>query len=86
MKNLLKCQKNDYTTGNLLDFLYHQNYYKLIGIDSSRQTNGNILQQINFVGKLEQDDGATIFVVERGSIIDFSVRGFWLFFRSGFEF
>ena len=61
MKNLLKCQKNDYTTGNLLDFLYHQNYYKLIGIDSSRQTNGNILQQINFVGKLEQDDGATIF-------------------------
>ena len=44
--------KNDYTTGNLLDFLHHQNYYKLIGIDSSRQTNGNILQQINFVGKL----------------------------------
>ena len=79
--------KNDHTTGNLLDFLYHQNYYKLIGIDSSSQTNGNILQQINFVGKLEEDDSATIFfVVERGSIIGFSVLGFWLFFRSDFEF
>ena len=24
---------NDYTSGNLLDFSYYQNYYKLIGID-----------------------------------------------------
>ena len=24
---------NDYTTGNLLNFLCHQNYYKLIDID-----------------------------------------------------
>ena len=24
---------NDYATGNLLNFLCHQNYYKLIGID-----------------------------------------------------
>ena len=28
---------NDYTTENLLDYLYHQKYYKLIGIDLSRQ-------------------------------------------------
>ena len=34
MKIILKCQE-DYTTGNLLDYLYHQNYYKLIGIDLS---------------------------------------------------
>ena len=27
---------DDYTTGNLLDFSYHQNYYKLIGIYLSR--------------------------------------------------
>ena len=25
-----------YTIGNLLDYLYHQYYYKLIGIDLSR--------------------------------------------------
>ena len=31
MKNLSKCQKkDDYTTGNLLDYLHHQNYYKLM--------------------------------------------------------
>ena len=54
MKSLMKCQKNgDYTTGNLIHYLYHQKYYKFIGIDLSRQTNKSILQQINFVGKLE---------------------------------
>ena len=29
-------RNDDYTTSNLLDFLYHQNYCKLIGIDLSR--------------------------------------------------
>ena len=49
MKNLSKCQKNnDYTTGSLLYCSYHLNYYKLIGIDKSRQTNKSILQEINF--------------------------------------
>ena len=32
MRNLLKYQK---TRGRLLDYLYHQKYYKLIGIDVS---------------------------------------------------
>ena len=44
-------KNNDYTTGNLLDYVYHQNYYKLIDIDLSRQTNKNIPQQINFTEK-----------------------------------
>ena len=35
---------NDYTAGNLLDFSYHQNYYKLIRIDLLKQTNTSILQ------------------------------------------
>ena len=43
----------DYTTGNLLHYLY-QNYYKLTDTDLSRQTNTIIPQQINFVGKLEE--------------------------------
>ena len=46
-------RNNDYTTGNVLDYLSYQKYYRLIGIDLSRQTNTNIPQQINFVGKLE---------------------------------
>ena len=54
--------KNDnYTTRYLLDYLYHQKYYKLIGIDLSRQTNANISQKINLLRKLEEDDGATMF-------------------------
>ena len=56
-------RNDDYTAGNLLDYLYHQNYYKLIGIDLSRQTNTNIPQQINFTGKLDEVDGATMFFI-----------------------
>ena len=54
-------RSNDYTTGNLLDYLYQQNYCKLIDIDLSRQTNTSVSQQNNFVGKLEEDDNATMF-------------------------
>ena len=50
-------------TGNLLHYLYHQNYYKLIVIDLSRQANTSIPQQINFVGKLEEDDDAIMFFI-----------------------
>ena len=53
------CQENDNSTiGNLLDYLCHQSYYELIGIDLSRQTYTSIPQQINFIGKLEEDHGA----------------------------
>ena len=44
-------RNDDHTTGNLLGCLYHQNHYKLISIDLSRQTNTIISQQINFTGK-----------------------------------
>ena len=60
-------RSNDYTTGNLVDCFYHQKYYKLIGIDLSTQTNTSIPQQINFVGKLEEGDGATIFLLLKSS-------------------
>ena len=69
-------RNDDYTTGNLLDYLYHQKYYKLIGIDLSRQTNTSIPQQINFVGKLEEDDGATMFSIaekQQKTILNFSL-------------
>ena len=41
-------RNNEYTTGTLLDDLYHQKYYKLIDKDLSGQTNTSIPQQINF--------------------------------------
>ena len=39
----------------------HHKKYKLIGINLSGQTNTSIPPQINFTGKLEEDDGATMF-------------------------
>ena len=48
-------KSDDYTTGNLLEYFHHQKYYKLIGINSSRQTNTSIGQKINFIEKLEED-------------------------------
>ena len=55
---------NDYTTGNLLDFGYFKENYKLIAIDLSKQTKLKDPQQINFIGKLEnQNHGATMFFI-----------------------
>ena len=59
-KLLKMSRKDDYATGSLLDYLCHQKYYKLICIDLSRQTNTSIPKQFNFVGKLEENDGATM--------------------------
>ena len=69
-------QNDDYTIGNLLDYLHHQKYYKINGIDLSRQTSTNIPQQINFLGKLEEDDGATMFCIsekQQKTILNFSL-------------
>ena len=44
-EKLVEMTRNyDYTTGNLLDYLYNQKYHKPIGIDLSRQTNTTISQ------------------------------------------
>ena len=71
-------RNDDYTTGNLLDFSYHQNFYELIGIDLSRQTNTNIAQQVNFTGKLEEEeegDATRFFIGEKPqkTILNFSL-------------
>ena len=55
-------KNNGYTTVNLLDFAYFKENYRLIAIDLSKQTKLKDLQQINFIGKLEeQNNGATMF-------------------------
>ena len=55
---------NDYTTGNLLDFAYFKENYKLIATDLSKQTKLKDPQQINFIGKLEnQSNGAKVFFI-----------------------
>ena len=48
-------KNKDCTIGNLLDYEYFSNHYKLIAIDLSKQIkleNPDLKQQINFIGKL----------------------------------
>ena len=47
-------RNNDYTTGNLLDFAYFKEHYRLIAIDLSKQVKLKDPQQISFIGKLEK--------------------------------
>ena len=55
---------NVYTTGNLLDFAYYKENYRLIAIDLSKQTKLKDRQQINFIGKVEgQNNGITVFFI-----------------------
>ena len=65
---------NDYTTGNLLDFAYYKENYKLIAIDLSKQTKWKDPQQINFIGKIEgQNNGITMFfIIERSEETTFN--------------
>ena len=58
-------RNNEYTTGNLLDYDYFKKYYKLIAIDLSKQQvlqeNEDLIQQINFIGRLE--NAANVFII-----------------------
>ena len=58
---------NDYTTGNLLDFAYFKENYRLIAIDLSKQTKLKDPQQISFIGKLLATGGATMFFITEKS-------------------
>ena len=58
---------NDYTTGNLLDFAYFKENYKLIVTDLSKQTKLKDSQQIDFIGKLLKNTGATMFFIIKKS-------------------
>ena len=64
---------NGYTTGNLLDFAYFKENYKLIAIDLSKQTKLKDPQQINFIGKLLKNTGATMFfIIEKSEEVTFN--------------
>ena len=52
-EKLVEMSRNgDSTTRKLLDYLYHQKYYRLIVIDSSRQRYTSIPQQVIFLENL----------------------------------
>ena len=61
-------KNNDYTTGNLLDYEYFKGHYKLIAIDLSKQIeleNPNLKQQINFIGRLEENNATMFYIFEK---------------------
>ena len=58
-------RKDDYTIGNLSDYLYHQKYYKLIGIDLSSQKMLAFLNKLVLYDDDADDDAATFFITEK---------------------
>ena len=70
-------RNNEYTTGNLLDYDYFKKHYKLIAIYLNKQQvlqeNEDLIQQINFIGKLEE--AANVFIIiekKENTILEFS--------------
>ena len=64
---------NDYTTGNLLDFGYFKENYKLIATDLSKQTKLKDSQQINFIGRILNAHVATmIFIIGKSEETTFN--------------
>ena len=76
-EKIIYISRNEYMTGNLLDYDYFKKYYKLIAIDLSKQQvlqeNEDLIQQINFIGRLEQ--AANVFIIiekKKNTILEFS--------------
>ena len=70
-------RNNEYATGNLLDYDYFKKHYKLITIDLSKQQvlqeKEDLIQQINFIGRLE--NAANVFIIiekKENTILEFS--------------
>ena len=79
IKNIIQIADHSgyYTRGNLLDYEYFKEHYKLIPTDLNKQIeleNKDIKQQINFIGNLERDYGAVMFfIIEKSeeTVIEF---------------
>ena len=71
---------NGYTIGNLLNYDYFLNYYKLIAIDFSKKIelrNPDAKQQINVIGRLDGDNEAAMFFIIKkleGTTFEFFCR------------
>ena len=61
-------KNNNYTAGNLLDYEYFKDHYKLIIIDLSKEIeleNPDLKQQINFIGRLKENNETIFFITEK---------------------
>ena len=73
-------QGDDYATGCLLDYNYFKKYYNMLATDLKKQqaldADPKAIQQINFTGNLEWEEGATMFFIieeAKETILDFSL-------------
>ena len=72
-------QRDDYTTGCLLDYPYFKDTYKMIAVDLSKQqaldADPRAIQQINFTANLDRAGNTRVyFILEEAkeTILDFS--------------
>ena len=78
-ENILQTSDDNgyYTRGDLLDYNYFKEHYKMIAIDLSKQIeleNKDTKHQINFIGSLDRDEGATMFFIiekQEETVIEF---------------
>ena len=72
-------RNNDHTSGNLLDNENFSKHCKLIAIDLSKQSeleNSDLKKQINFIGRLDEDNATVFFIIEKPE-----KTSFWLFIK-----
>ena len=74
MKIIEKSNNNNYTTDNLLDFVYFKEDYRLIVIDLNKQIKFKDPQQINFIRKLENQahKAKMFFIIEKSEETTFN--------------
>ena len=60
-------QRNEYTTGCLLGYIYFKNYYKIIAVDLSKQqaldADPKAFQQISFTENLDRAGNTRIYFI-----------------------
>ena len=71
-------QRDNYTTGCLLDYTYFKKYYKILAVDLSKQqvldTDPKAIQQINFTANLDTANTRFYFILEEAkeTVFEFS--------------
>ena len=85
-------QGDDYTNGCLLDYNYFNKHYKMVTIDLSKQQTLGVdpkaIQQIDFTGNLDWDEGAKIFFIikeAKENILNFSQRTVRVLWMSSYD-
>ena len=71
IRKITTSQRDDYTTGRVLDYNYFNKYYKIIAIDLSKQqaldANPETLQKMSFSGNIAREGNANttmFFIIE----------------------